>query len=192
MTAIPSLREVSSGVYGAWRLARLDTRAMAWFDTTQEGTGRSFWAAIICFPGFVALLALRVTPQEWAAGGVAHILLVESIGYVLGWCAYPLAALAFCGAFRIGGGGYDFVTAYNWSQILETGLFLIVAVIAALHIVPDDAASVLSVSALLLVLFYEWFIARVATRAGAGAATALVLIDLVLGAALSRVTQGIY
>ena len=45
---------------------------------------------------------------------------------------------------------------------------------------------------LLLVLLYEWFIARVATRAGAAAATALVLIDLVLGAGLSRITQSLY
>jgi len=192
MTALPNLREVSSGLYGAWRLARLDTRAMAWFDRGPEGTARSFWAAIICYPAFVALLALRVSPAEWAAGGVAHILLVESIGYVIGWCAYPLAALAFCRVFSIGGGGYDFVTAYNWSQILETVLFLFVAAVGALRLLPNGAAGVLSGVVLLMVLLYEWFIARVATRAGASAATALVLLDVVLGAGLSRVTQSLY
>lgn len=99
MTAIPSLREVSCGLYGAWRLARLDTTAMAWFDRGPDGTARSFWAAIICFPGFVALLALRVTPHDWASSGVAHILLVESIGYVVGWAAYPLAVLLFAASW---------------------------------------------------------------------------------------------
>ena len=192
MTAIPSLHEVSSGLYGAWRLARLDTRAMTWFDTGPDGTARSFWAAIICFPGFVALMALRVSPADWASSGVAHILLVESIGYVVGWTAYPLAALTFCRAFGIGGGGYDFVTAYNWSQILETILFVIVAAIGALHLVSDDAVSIVSLIVLVLVLLYEWFIARVATRAGGMAAAALVLIDLVLGGGLSRITQGLY
>lgn len=190
MTAIPSLREVSSGVYGAWRLARLDTRAMAWFDRSPEGTARSFWAAIICFPGFVALLALRVAPEDWAASGVAHVVLVESIGYVVGWAAYPLAALGFCRLLGIQ--GYDFVTAYNWSQILETSLFLVIAVIGAFHLIPDESAGILSAVVLLLVLLYEWFIARVATQAGAAAATALVLIDLVLGAGLSRITQSLY
>lgn len=192
MTALPSLREVSSGLYGAWRLARLDTKAMAWFDRGPEGTARSFWAAIICFPAFVALLALRVAPEDWAASGVAHILLVESIGYVAGWAAYPLAALAFCRLFGVGRGGYDYVTAYNWSQILETGLFLVVALVGVFHVLSDEAASILSLVILLLVLAYEWFIARVATGAGASAATALVLIDLVLGAGLSRITQSLY
>jgi hypothetical protein len=192
MTALPRLREVSSGLYGAWRLARLDTRAMAWFEHGPDGTARSFWAAIICFPGFIGLLALRVSPADWAQHGVAHILLVESIGYVAGWAAYPLAALGFCRALGIGGGGYDFVTAYNWSQILETALFLVVAAIGALHLLSEDAASYLSLAVLLLVLAYEWFIARVATQAGGAAAAALVLIDLVLGVALSRITQGLY
>ena len=192
MTALPSLREVSFGLYGAWRLARLDTRAMAWFDRSPDGTARSFWAAIICFPTFVALLALRVSPTDWAHSGVAHILLVESIGYVVGWAAYPLAALSFCHLLRVGNGGFDFVTAYNWSQILETGLFLVVAIVATLHIIPNDAANILSLAILLMVLAYEWFIARVATGAGAGVATALVLIDLVIGAGLSRVTQSLY
>jgi hypothetical protein len=190
MTALPRLREVSSGLYGAWRLARLDTRAMAWFDRGPDGTARSFWAAIICFPGFIALLALRVSPADWAGSGVGHILLVESLGYIVGWTAYPLAALAFCRMLGIA--GFDFITAYNWSQIIETGLFIVVAAIAALHVMSDDAASLLSALALFLVLLYEWFIARVATRAGAGVAAALVLIDLVLGAGLSRFTQSLY
>jgi hypothetical protein len=192
MTALPSLREVSSGIYGAWRLARLDTRAMAWFDRGPDGTARSFWAAIICFPAFIALLALRVSPADWTNSGVGHILLVESIGYVVGWTAYPLAALSFCRVLGIGGGGFDFVTAYNWSQILETTLFILVAAIAALHLISDESAGLLSAFVLLLVLLYEWFIARVATRAGGVAASVLVLIDLVLGAGLSRVTQGLY
>lgn len=192
MTALPSLREVSSGLYGAWRLARLDAGAMVWFDRSIEGTNRSFWAGILCFPGFIALLALRVAPATWAHFGVAHILLVESIGYVVGWTAYPLAALGFCRVLGRDEGGFNFVTAYNWSQILETALFIIIAVIAALNLLPADAVNLLSALALILVLLYEWFIARVATGAGGLAATALVLLDLVLGAGLSRITQGLY
>jgi hypothetical protein len=192
MTAIPSLREVSSGVYGAWRLARLDRGAMRWFDRSPEGVARSFWAAIICFPGFIALLALRVSPQDWIHSGVAHIFLVESIGYVVGWSAYPLAALGFCRLVGREEGGFDFVTAYNWSQILETLLFILVALVATLHLLSAAAAGILSMVALLAVLIYEWFIARVATGAGGLVATTLVLLDLVLGAGLSRITQGLY
>ena len=90
-----TLTEVSHGLYGAWRLAWRDKQAMKWFDCTREGAIRSFWAAAICYPGFVVLLLLRLSPTDLTAPAVYRILLVESIGYVVGWCAYPLSALPF-------------------------------------------------------------------------------------------------
>ena len=38
-------REVSYGLFGAWRLAHLDRRGMEYFDTSIDGFWRSFWAA---------------------------------------------------------------------------------------------------------------------------------------------------
>jgi hypothetical protein len=192
MIAAPTFREVSSGFHGALRFARFDRGAMAWFDRGAEGAKRSFWAATICYPGFVVLLALHVAPADWARSGVAHILLVESIGYVFGWAAFPLAALAFCRWLGREREGIGFVAAYNWSQLLQTLLFVVVAAIAAFHLLPEGAADALSAISLLLVLIYEWFIARVAVGAGGAVAAVLVLIDLVLGAGLSRVTEGLY
>ena len=192
MIAIPTFHEVSASMYGAWRLARLDRQGMVWFDRTIEGVTRSFWAAILCFPGFIALLALRVSPAEWMQSGAAHILLVESISYVVGWAAFPLIALWLCARIGHEQGGLNFVAAYNWAQILETSLFVIVALIGSLHAVAEPAAEFLGLIALALALGYEWFIARIAVGAGGIAATALILIDLVLGAGLNRVTQDLY
>ena len=62
----------------------------------RKARSRSFWAAAICYPGFVVLLLLRLSAADVHAPAVYRILLVESIGYVVGWCAFPLAALPFC------------------------------------------------------------------------------------------------
>jgi hypothetical protein len=192
MIALPSFREMSFGLYGAWRLARWDTGAMAWFDATPEGASRSFWTALLCFPGFIALLALRVSEAEWARSGVGHILLVESIGYVFGWVAFPLVALYFCRWLGREDRGFAFVTAYNWFQLVETGLFVFVAALAAARLLPSGTTDAISATALIAVLVYEWFVARIAIGAGGVAAAALVLADLVLGAAVNQVTQGLY
>ena len=42
---IPSLHEIFYGVFGAWRLFRLDPKAMAYFDNSVEGFWKSFFAA---------------------------------------------------------------------------------------------------------------------------------------------------
>ncbi len=184
-----TLREVSSGLYGAWRLLWRDPTAMAWFDRSLAGAIRSFWAAAICYPGFVILLLTRLSQSELHSSAVFPILLVESIGYVIGWCAYPLAALPFCRWLVPEERALGFIIAYNWSQVLQTGVLLPVALFGALDLVPPYIIAYADFVAYLAILVYEWFIARIALDAGRLPATALVLLDIVIGAALSQVTQ---
>jgi hypothetical protein len=187
-----TLREATHALYGAWRLACRDPGAMAWFDRSREGCIRSFWSAAICYPGFVALLLLRLTPAQTQNAGVPEIVLIESIGYVIGWTAYPLAALAIGRRIATEEKALGFITAYNWSQVLQTLLLLPVAVVGALDILPDYTVAFADTVAYLAILIYEWFIARISLEKGALPALSLVLLDVVLGAFLSELTQSLY
>ncbi|HUB95117.1 MAG TPA: hypothetical protein VL993_04320 [Stellaceae bacterium] len=186
-----TLREVTSALYGSWRLARRDPAAMMWFDRSREGCIRSFWSAAICYPGFLVLLLLRLTPDQTQAG-LPQILLIETIGYVIGWTAYPLAALAFCRRVASEEQSLGFITAYNWSQVLQTALLLPVACVGATSLLPDYVIAYADTIAYIAILVYEWFIARIALSKGAMPALALVLLDVVLGAVISEVTQSLY
>jgi hypothetical protein len=186
----PSLRDVSSGVYGAWRLARLDRAAMAWFDRTADGVWRSFWAAAIAYPGFVLLQLLRVEPAVWATAGEARVVIIESIGYVVSWTVFLLAVLPFCRWLERDEQSLGFVIAYNWSQVLQTALM--VATVAVGKLMPPEAATLLDLAALIALLLYEWFIARLALDAGGVAASAVVLLDLVITTAVGKVAESLY
>lgn len=185
----PSLRDLTYGMYGAWRLARLDPAAMAWFDRSIGGVWRSFWAAALCYPGFLLLVVLRLAPGS-SASGIGRILLVESIGYVISWALFPLIILPFCRWIERDEQALDFIIAYNWAQVLQTAL-TIASVLAAL-LLPPAAALLLSLVVLTAQLLYEWFIARTALEAGGVVATVIVLIDVVLSEAVSQVTQSLY
>jgi hypothetical protein len=121
---MPSAAEILQALYGAWRLARLDRQALRYFDLSHRGVWRSFWAAALCYPGFIALIFLRLDSDALGQTSIGHVLLVESIGYVIGWTAFPLAILAFCRWIGREEHGFDFIAAYNWSQVLQT-LFLV-------------------------------------------------------------------
>src|SRR3984885_4879093 len=184
-----TLREVSYGLYGAWRLAWRDRGAMVGFDRSLEGAIRSFWAAATCHPGFVVLLLLRFSPDQLHGGAIYRILLVESIGYVIGWCAYPLAALPLCRWVANEERALGFIIPYNWAQVLQTALLLPIAAVGALDIVPDYTIAYAETVAYIAIIVYEWFIARIALESGGLPATALVLLDIVLGAMLAQVTH---
>ena len=190
MMVVPSLRDVSNGIHGAWRLARLDPKAMVWFDRSADGIWRSFWAAAFVYPAFVMLVALQVTPEQWVAAGPFRILLIESIGYVISWSAFPLVILAFCHWLERDEQCLDFIVAYNWSQVLQTALAS--AAMLATRLLPDAPAQAVSLIVPLALIGYEWFIARTALEAGGVAATVVVLIDVVLAEVVSQVCQGLY
>jgi hypothetical protein len=188
---MPVWREAVSGLTGAWRLMLLDRDAMRWFNRSVPGVWRSFWAGVLCYPGFLGLLWVRLTPADLAQSGLPHITLVETIGYVIGWTAYPLLALPFCRWLASEEQALGFVIAYNWSQVLQTAVLLLAEAIAGVAPTPD-AAALLQLVVYVLLLGYEWFIARIALDRGGLPATALVLLDVVLGAGLSLVTQSLY
>jgi len=183
-----TLREASSALYGAWRLARLDRGAMSWFDCSLGGALRSFWSAALCYPGFLLLQAIQLDAAHFPAGTLLRFFVVATISYIVGWAAYPLAALPFCRWVAPEPRALGFVIAYNWSQALQTALVLAVTVVGALHIMPAYAVAYAETVAYLAILVYEWFIARIALDAGGLPATALVLLDIVLTAVLTDVT----
>lgn len=187
---MPRLVEILQALYGAWRLARLDRQAMHYFDLSHRGVWRSFWAAPLCYPGFLVLLYLRLDDATLAQSGLGHIVLVETIGYVIAWAAFPLVILAFCRWLGREDRGFEFVTAYNWSQAIQTAFFVLVALLGVL--LPATLAPDLDLASYVAVLGYEWFIALVAIGAGGGIAAAVVAIDVVLGAFIAVTAGSLY
>ena len=72
MIPIPSLRETLIGIYGAWRLARLERGAMSYFDASAEGFWKSFSAAALLLPGYITAPLAR----WWAELDTSHTLAV--------------------------------------------------------------------------------------------------------------------
>ncbi len=173
-----TMREVVYSLYGAWRLARLDRGGLQYFDASLEGFWRSFSAAVIVAPAHVALLALH-TDTGAVAGGWAKLAIVEIIAYVVAWTAWPLAMVYIARALDVSGAYLRYITAYNWAQVLGTGLYLLVAVIAAGMLAPE-AGGVARFLAMVAVLFYEGFVARATLEVSVPVAAGLVVASMVL------------
>ena len=183
---VPAWIEVQLAVGGALRLARGDRRGLGFFDASIDGFWRSFRAALICYPFFLVLLGFRVAAPYWAASGVPRILVVETIGYAISWVAFPLLVLPLTRWLGREDRFLAFMVAYNWCQVPQTLLFVIIG--------ADTAAGLFSAefAAAIAVLVYEWYIARVALAVSPAQAVPFVLLDLLLGTVLGRVTTALY
>ena len=189
---VPAWAEVQLAVGGALRLARGDPRGLGFFDTSIDGFWRSFRAGLICYPFFLILLGFRVSEAHWQASGVMRIVIVETIGYVISWVAFPLLMLPLSRWLGREDRFLTFMVAYNWSQVPQTALFVILAADTASGLLPHAVAQFADFAAAVAVLLYEWYIARVALAVSSSQAVPVVLLDLVLGSVLSRITEALY
>ena len=189
---VPAWAEVQLAVGGALRLARGDATGLGYFDTSIDGFWRSFRAGLICYPLFLILLVLRVSAAKWAAAGAPRIVIVETIGYVISWVALPLLVLPVTRWLGRENRFLAFVVAYNWSQIPQTVLFVLVGLDAATGLFPSGVGQLVEFIAAIAVLVYEWYIARVALQVSASQAVPVVALDVLLGIILSRVTDSLY
>ncbi|MDB5406328.1 MAG: rane protein [Rhodospirillales bacterium] len=186
--------ETSTALHGAWRLARLDPRGMAFFDRSAAGFWHSYRAAVILYPVFLILLLLPSAGGEAPAPDADwfRIILVETIGYVIGWTGFPLLMLPLTRFLDCEARWLDYIVAYNWSQVLQGSVLLASSLLIASNLLPDPLAGGIAVAASVAVLLYGWFIARVALGISPTAAIVVVLVDQVFAIFISRIVQALH
>ena len=180
-----TLRDVVAGLTGAWRLARFDPNGMSYFDTTITGFWRSFFAAVICAPAYIVMVALDVH-QTPVPASVERLVAVHSIAYVISWTAFPLAMTWAARLLDREQHYLRYITARNWASVLEMALF-----VPALTLAATDASwfDPLPAFAAFVVFCYQWFVARTALATSGAQALAVVGLNLLTDLALLTALQ---
>lgn len=182
---IPSPVEIASGLYGAWRLARLDPAGVRFLDRSLEGFWKSFFAAVLAIPAHVVILLLQLAELEISAGPL-RVVVVESLIYVISWLAFPFVMFYLTQTLDRAKEYQGFVVAYNWAQIIQLLVVLPAVLVIAGEWLPGPIANFLYIGVLVAVLGYEWFIARTALALNGGGAAGVVALAFVLGATANR------
>jgi biotin transporter BioY len=187
--------EARLALTGCWRLARGDRGGLFCFDRSLDGFWRSFRAAVIAYPLYLVLLAMRVSVAEWESSGGWRIVAVETIGYVIGWVAFPLLMLTVTQRLGRAHRFFDFMVPYNWCQLPQSALFVLVGLGFASGMLGPQSGEGIGIVAAVATLIYElyvWYIARVALDTTGLAAAFIALLDFALGVVISQVTVGLY
>jgi len=184
--------EMRLALAGTLRLARGDRGGLSCFDRSLDGFWRSFRAAVISYPLYLVLLAMRVSVVEWERSGGWRVVAVETIGYVIAWVAFPLLMLTVTRWIGRAHRFFDFMVPYNWCQVPQSALFVVVGLVSAGEMLSAQFSEAIDLVAAIATLVYEWFIARVALDTTGLVAAFVVLLDLVLGVLISRIAAGLY
>lgn len=180
---------IEAGLRGIFLLARGQAHGTMLIEDTPEGAARSFWAAAICLPGFLALVLF-----EWAeeppGAGMGHALLVQLIVHATGWAGFAVASQALAQAAGRGAEWPHFIAAWNWSQVVQYLLLLFAVSLPSLLGLPRPLASALALTTLGYQLWLVFFLARTTLRSRS-LAIAMLGLDLLVGVAVAALTASL-
>lgn len=164
---------------GALKLARFDASGAEVFGNSNAEAWFSFIAAFLVAPMVITWIAI----DGFAAPEGTPLLtsvVFEGMSYVIGWLLFPVIAyhlLVFTGRDD----RYPrFINAYNWTAVIQNGVFLTMHLILGALGAPDEARAILGVMILAYVLMYGWFVARTVLEIEAGPAVTVVALDLIV------------
>lgn len=186
----PTLREMALGVAGAFRLARFDLTGLAFLDLTPRGAARSFWAAALVLPGYLALAGMRGDLDATPTRPAEARFILELLAYAVSWTAFPVIMSYLTAAAGRAHRFSAFLCAYNWAAVVQMAVYLPVALLAESGLLPPDAAAGLALGVVLAMLFYQWFIMRTTLSLTALGASALTLADLATAVTINSLVGG--
>ncbi len=178
-------RELSYGIFGAWRLARFDADAMRYFDTSVDGFWKSFYAAAIALPAFIIMTAFSLAKAELPEHvGFLEVAVVEASGYVMSWVAFPLLMTVVSDVLQRGERYLGYIVALNWAQLLIVAVQLPAFLFVVASGTEPGQPHPVTLIVLFIVSFYLWFVTKAALQINGWAAGGVVIILFTVNSAI--------
>ncbi|MDA1099404.1 MAG: hypothetical protein O2967_10520 [Proteobacteria bacterium] len=160
------LLEARRSIHGAWRIARLDPDALAYFNVTADGFWRSFSALILVMPVYIGFLILSHSQQsgpELPAGPVnsmAWHVAVKVVAFVASWLIFPLIMVAISRLLDLTQNYAQYIIVWNWSNVLEMAVTLPAVMLFLSGALPGQSAAMILMAAHITLLFYGYLVVR--------------------------------
>jgi len=188
---IASNREVAYRVYGAWLLARFDSRGVQYFDESPQAALRSFYAALLTAPAFIviSLLSLSATGVKEGVPDIV-VLIVHFLFYILLWVVTPVIMHLICQMIDRPEAFFRFLSANNWSSVITYHLNLVVVILVVGGVLPEGVAGLAIFAAYGYVLAFQWFLNLRCLDVSPLAAAGFVGLQLVLHILIESIALG--
>lgn len=183
-------RDALYGLYGATRLARFDSAGIGYFDGTVDSAWRSFWANLFTLPAYWLWLLLQ--PSTIADQvGLLSFLTVEGLAFAIKLLAYLLVVhqvMEMMGSpERVPG----FIAAYNWSSVLQMGVFLLTTTLIVGELLPDPVGQAVGQVAIFWALGFAWFMVRHTLNVHPLGALGILALELLVTALVNDLTDAL-
>ncbi len=169
---------------GLRRLVQFDIGGLGYFDRSIEGFWRSFRVALLIAPVSAIIIPYELELIKPTAGW-QHIMLTETLSYIVSWVLYPTVAYEICRFMSRETEYPGYIVVYNWSTLLLVAAEVLMWLPTLMGITAAETSHNLHLLVEHIYLVYLWFIARAGLRIDPFSAIGMVFTDYVLSVVLS-------
>jgi hypothetical protein len=193
---MPGRDEIVQSLTGAWRLFLDRPDAMRFFNVSFDGFWRSFAAIVLILPAY-ALFAMAERsellgePVVDPGFGEGAFFTNKVLTLALDWVTLPILLALLARPLGVAKTYVRYVVARNWCAVLATAPFGVIALLSLLGVLSTGPANVISLVVLVLVIRYNFLIARRALGADVGLAVAIIVADFIISLALIGIADDI-
>ena len=170
---------VSSGLHAAFLLARGRPDGLGFVEDDLAGARRSFWAAGLCVPAFIALRLM-----DWTQGGVpphpTHDFAADLAVYAIGWAGFAVLSHPLARLLGKADSWPRFITAWNWCNVVQY-MLLVLAGLPGVLGAPALLVETIELAAWGWALWIEWYATRLTLELDGVQAAGVVVVDVALG-----------
>lgn len=188
-----SMNEIRAALDGSWLLLRNRPEGQAYFDQSLQGFWRSFQVIILLIPLF--LLSGQFEKHLFIAENMFHpegfpdsaFWTSKFLEHGVNWIALPIILAAIAAPIGISQRYVPFIVVRNWTSLLTAVPYMITYILFLLGIISPGIAVLLSLTALLVILWYHFLIARIVLQASISLAIGVVVLDILLSLVIAQV-----
>ncbi|MCK7614042.1 hypothetical protein [Roseibium sediminicola] len=188
-----SLGEIRAALDGSWLLLRNRPEGMAFFDQSIQGFWRSFLVIGLLVP--LLLVSGLAEKQFYFAENLYHpdafpdsaFWFAQLAGFGIDWLALPLLLALVAVPIGISHRYVPFIVVRNWSSLLVSIPYMVTYLLFLLGLISTGITVLLSLTCLVVVIWYRYLVARIALQASVSLAIGVVVLDVVLTLLISQI-----
>ncbi|GAB4525286.1 MAG: hypothetical protein Tsb0019_27290 [Roseibium sp.] len=186
------LGEIRAALDGSWLLLRNRPEGMAFFDQSIQGFWRSFLVILLLVPAF--LVSGAAEKRFYFLENLYHpdafpdeaFWFAQAVGLGIDWVALPLVLAALAVPIGISRRYVPFIVARNWTSLLASVPYLVTYLLFLLGIISPGVTVLLSLTCLLVVIWYRYLVTRIALQASISVSIGVVVLDVLLTLVISQ------
>ncbi|WMS43612.1 hypothetical protein RDV64_04205 [Acuticoccus sp. MNP-M23] len=170
-----SAAEINRSLRGAWLLFLGREEGLQALDRSVDGFWRSFAVIVLVLP-LTAISVVAVTRGD-PDRAFSDIFLSQIPLLLLDWVIFPLVMALVARPLGVSAHYVSYVVARNWAAPITAAILTVPLVLEGAGFLPVEGANLLSIIALLMVLYYHFRVLRLALKTPVSLSIGLVVAD---------------